>query len=100
MLPIGFIFINVVNLKYERKNPIKGSDGTYKDFKMTFGFALLLFFFSGIVVLRQDFDLDTYCKEPPTFEQSNKLGKLSGFDSFQAVRPDTSVLNNFFWSSL
>lgn len=63
MLPVGFTFINLVNLQNERKNPFKGHDGTFKDFKLTFVFAIMLFMFSGIVVLRQDYDLDTYCKE-------------------------------------
>lgn len=52
MLIMGFMFINIVNLRNERKNPFKGSDGTYKDFKVLIVLCFVLFFASGIVVLR------------------------------------------------
>lgn len=52
MMIMGFMFINLVNLRNERKNPFKGSDGTYKDFKILLILCFVLFFASGIVVLR------------------------------------------------
>lgn len=65
MLPLGFTFINLINLQNERKNVFLGRDGTYRDFKITIGLSVILFFFSGIVVLRQTFDLESYCHDAP-----------------------------------
>lgn len=62
MMIMGFMFINIVNLRYERKNPFKGSDGTYKDFKIMLVLCIVLFFTSGIVVLRHNEDLKSYCE--------------------------------------
>ena len=61
MLALGFTFINVVNLQNERHNPFKGSDGTYADFKIALVVSVVLFFASSIVVLRQNYDLSSYC---------------------------------------
>ncbi|CDW82951.1 UNKNOWN [Stylonychia lemnae] len=61
MLITGFMFINISNLQNQRQNPLKGSDGTYKDFKCTIYVSILLFFASAIVVLRQNYDLKSYC---------------------------------------
>ena len=61
MLLVGFVFVNVVNLRNERKNPFKGSDGTYADFKKTVLASVIVFFTSAIVMLKQTYDLSSYC---------------------------------------
>eukprot|EP00347_Sterkiella_histriomuscorum_P019710 403340585 len=63
MMIMGFMFINLVNLTNSRKNPFKGSDGTYKDFRILLVLCFALFFTSGIVVLRQNEDLKSYCEQ-------------------------------------
>jgi len=71
MLMMGFTFINLVNLRNERSNPFKGSDGTYSDFKITFLISLVLFISSSIVILRQTYDLSSYCEPGVTTVAAN-----------------------------
>ena len=59
---VGFVFINVVNLANTRKNPFIGGNGGYKDFKILMATAVAFFFISGIVILRQKYDMINYCE--------------------------------------
>jgi len=61
MFAIGFSFVVVVNLGNNRPNPFMSSNGTYKDIKWTMVYAFAFFLASGIVVLKQREDLDSYC---------------------------------------
>lgn len=62
---IGFTFVNVVNLGYERKNPWKSRDGSYKDIKKLIPIAFALFFASALVFLRGEHDMQRNCQ--PSF---------------------------------
>ena len=62
MLPVGFTFVNLVNLRNERKNPFLDCHLSYKSFLLTVTVIAPLFFFvSAIVTLRGQHDLDGYC---------------------------------------
>ena len=55
----GWAFINLVNC--QRKNPFTSGNAHYKDFKMFVIMTPILFFISGLVVLRSAHDLSGYC---------------------------------------
>lgn len=51
-LVIGFAFINVVNLEFDRGTFLRGRDGQYTSIKQTILYGAICFFLSGMVVLR------------------------------------------------
>ena len=57
----GWCFINLINC--QRKNPFTSGNEHYKDIKMMLLMTPILFFFSGIVVLRDAHDLSGYCAQ-------------------------------------
>ena len=62
MLPVGFTFVNLVNLRNERKNPFLDHHLSYKSFVLTVTVVAPAFFFiSAIITLRGQHDLDGYC---------------------------------------
>lgn len=62
MLPVGFTFVNIVNLSNERKNPFLDNHMSYRSFFLTVTLVAPVFFFvSAIVTLRGQHDLDGYC---------------------------------------
>lgn len=69
MLLIGFVFVNLVNLQNERKNPFLDSHYEYTSFIQT---ALLvgpaLYFVTSMVELRGPHDLTSWCKEDTTYK--------------------------------
>lgn len=65
MYAIGFTFVSVVNLRYERGKPFIGKDGTYKDIKWAVVIAALMYVLAGTVTIREKNDLSSYCQGGP-----------------------------------
>lgn len=53
----GFAFVNIVNLMNQRRNPFKGRDGTYTDFRILLFSSIILYFFTPIITLRSKHDM-------------------------------------------
>lgn len=66
----GWAFINLVNC--QRKNPFTSGNSHYKDFKMFLVMTPILFFISGLVVLRSAHDLSGYCSSNDLASQESK----------------------------
>lgn len=82
MLPIGFTFVNLVNLRNERKNPFLDNHLSYKSFIQTVTIVAPAFFFiSAIVALRGQHDLDGYCQSGVSFKREVRMTGDPFFDS-------------------
>lgn len=53
--PLGFIFVNFVNLQNERRNLLISGNDTFKDVLVVTGVALLQYVLCGYVVLKDPF---------------------------------------------
>jgi len=60
-LIFGFSFINIVNLKNKRENPLIGPNG-YSDTKKVIYFGFIIFFLSGNFLLLGKYDFEGFCK--------------------------------------
>mmetsp|Transcript_5615 Transcript_5615/g.9677 ORF Transcript_5615/g.9677 Transcript_5615/m.9677 type:complete len:102 (-) Transcript_5615:746-1051(-) len=66
MSVLGFLFVNLVNLKHERSRLTWDQHLNNHSFvKMTVFILPLIFFWSPIVSLRGEYDLDGYCNQRP-----------------------------------
>jgi len=61
-LILGFCFVNKINLKNKRQNPIIGVNG-YKDIKKVILFGFIIFFASGNFLLLGKYDYEGFCLE-------------------------------------
>ena len=55
-LIVGFTFVVVVNLNYERSNPFRSRDGSYKDIKTLMVWGAVLYFIAPIIYIRSEYD--------------------------------------------
>lgn len=53
----GFAFVNLVNLMNQRRNPFRGRDGTYGDFKTLVIAAAAVYLFTPHIVIRAPHDM-------------------------------------------
>ena len=76
MLPLGFTFVNVVNLQNERKNPFLDNHMSYKSFIQTVTLVGPIFYLvSCIVVLRGTNDLVGYCDRRLSEDFNDSIAK-------------------------
>ena len=62
MLLLGFVFVNVVNLQNERKNPFLDSHYEYRSFILTaVMYAPILYVATSVAELRGPHDLSGFC---------------------------------------
>ena len=63
MWALGFTFINIVGMRNRGPDPFCDGHQSHASFKATLLFSIIFFFISGLVVLRQRYDLTEYCNK-------------------------------------
>ena len=53
----GFVFVNLVNLMNQRRNPFKGRDGSYRDFIILVISSIFIYFITPLIALRARHDM-------------------------------------------
>jgi len=88
------------NLRNRNGNPFKGEAGDYRDVKLAFVLSFLFFVVSGLVVLRNQDDLSSYCVpvDPAVNATFEQVEMRSNHIDYAAGSNLTSPLMKLFYS--
>lgn len=90
-LILGFCFVNKINLKNRRQNPLIGVNG-YKDIKKVILFGVIIFFASGNFLLLAKFDYEGFCIKDL---RNNNLNTTNDMISKNDNKNSTIITNTF-----